>query len=241
MRPRVLVVDDKDTIVSLLRTVLQGTCDVTSSPDGRQALSLALAGDFDVVVTDARMPGLDGSSLLQELRSAKPDVEVVLMPAFPSLEKTVEAMRAGETREELGRFERLSYAEAMGMRIIARRKPKDGLRCACHAPPSRAYTPNARSIRARKEHMIHDTRAVSRPLAFLAAVSFALAACGGSQSPAESPEVSPPPGDGTSGAPSDGKHTMPDGTEMEGEHPGEHTMPDGTKMKGHEHGSGESK
>ena len=85
--------------------------------------------------------------------------------------------------------------------------------------------------------MIHDTRAVSRPRAFLAAVSFALAACGGSQSPAESPEISPPPGDGTSGAPGDGNHTMPDGTEMEGEH----TMPDGTKMKGHEHGSGESK
>jgi DNA-binding NtrC family response regulator len=113
MRPRVLVVDDKDTIVSLLRTVLQGTCDVTSSPDGRQALSLALAGDFDVVVTDARMPGLDGSPLLQELRSAKPDVDVVLMAVFPSLEKTVEALRAGGTQKALRGFERLSYAEAM--------------------------------------------------------------------------------------------------------------------------------
>ena len=95
MRPRVLVADDKDTIVSLLRTVLQSTCDVTSSHDGQHALALALAGDFDVVVTDIRMPGLDGFALLQELRQAKPDVEVVLMTAFGSVPKAVEAMRAG--------------------------------------------------------------------------------------------------------------------------------------------------
>jgi two-component system response regulator HydG len=95
MRPRVLVADDKDTIVSLLRTVLQPTCDVTGSQDGQHALALALAGDFDVVVTDIRMPGLDGFALLQELRQAKPDVEVVLMTAFGSVQKAVEAMRAG--------------------------------------------------------------------------------------------------------------------------------------------------
>jgi DNA-binding NtrC family response regulator len=95
MRPRVLVADDKENIVALVRAVLQGTCEVTSSQDGQHALALALAGDFDVVVTDIRMPGLDGFALLQELRQAKPDVEVVLMTAFGSVPKAVEAMRAG--------------------------------------------------------------------------------------------------------------------------------------------------
>lgn len=95
MRPRVLVADDKDTIVSLLRTVLQDTFDVASSHDGEHALALALAGDFDVVVSDIRMPGLDGFALLRELRRAKPDVEVVLMTAFGSVQKAVEAMREG--------------------------------------------------------------------------------------------------------------------------------------------------
>jgi hypothetical protein len=123
------------------------------------------------------------------------------------------------------------------MRIITWRERNTGSGWRVTRPPL-APIPRTRDPFAReKEHMIHDTRAVSRPLTFLAAVSFALAACGGSQGPAESPEVSPPPGDGTSGAPGDGTHTMPDGTEMEGEH----TMPDGTKMKGHEHGSDESK
>jgi two-component system response regulator HydG len=95
MRPRVLVADDKETIVGLLRTVLQASCDVTASHDGTHALALALAGDFDVVVADIRMPGLDGFALLKELRQAKPDVEVVLMTAFGSVQKAVEAMRDG--------------------------------------------------------------------------------------------------------------------------------------------------
>jgi DNA-binding NtrC family response regulator len=95
MRPRVLVVDDKESIVGLLSNVLGVAHDVTASQDGRHALALALAGDFDVVVSDIRMPGLDGMVLLQELKQAKPDVEVVLMTAFGTVEKAVEAMRAG--------------------------------------------------------------------------------------------------------------------------------------------------
>jgi two-component system response regulator HydG len=95
MRPRVLVADDKENIVSLLRTVLGESCDVTSATDGQRALALAMAGDFDVVVADIRMPGLDGFALLEELKRAKPDVEVVLMTAFGSVDKAVEAMRAG--------------------------------------------------------------------------------------------------------------------------------------------------
>jgi DNA-binding NtrC family response regulator len=95
MRSRVLVVDDKENIVSLLSTVLGSTHDVTTSKDGEHALALALAGDFDVIVSDIRMPGLDGMSLLHEIRRSKPDVEIVLMTAFGSVEKAVEAMRAG--------------------------------------------------------------------------------------------------------------------------------------------------
>jgi len=95
MRPKVLVADDKESILSLLRSVLGPACDITSSQNGQHALALALAGDFDVVVSDIRMPELDGFALLNELRKVKPDVEVVLMTAFGSVEKAVEAMRAG--------------------------------------------------------------------------------------------------------------------------------------------------
>jgi DNA-binding NtrC family response regulator len=95
MRPRVLVADDKENILGLLRSILEDRFDVTTAQDGSRALALALNGDFDVVVSDIRMPGLDGFSLLHELRRAHPDVEVVLMTAYGTVEKAVEAMRAG--------------------------------------------------------------------------------------------------------------------------------------------------
>ncbi len=136
MRPRVLVADDKENIVTLLRTVLGDTCDVTAAEDGQRALALALAGDFDVVVADIRMPGLDGFELLLELKRIKPEVGVVLMTAYGSVEKAVEAMRAGayhyltkpfETEQALLTVERA--AERKKRRAQAR-----NLRAALEAP-----------------------------------------------------------------------------------------------------------
>jgi two-component system response regulator HydG len=95
MRPRVLAVDDKENILGLLRSILEDRFDVTTAQDGSRALALALNGEFDVVVSDIRMPGLDGFTLLHELKREKPDVEVVLMTAYGSVEKAVEAMRSG--------------------------------------------------------------------------------------------------------------------------------------------------
>jgi DNA-binding NtrC family response regulator len=95
MRPRVLVADDKENILGLLKDILGDRFDVTTAQDGSRALALALNGDFDVVVSDIRMPGLDGLALLHELKRAHPNVEVVLMTAYGSVEKAVEAMRAG--------------------------------------------------------------------------------------------------------------------------------------------------
>lgn len=95
MRTRVLVVDDKENVVSMLKSVLGGSCDVTTAADGQRALALALNGDFDVVLSDIRMPGADGFTLLNELKRARPDVEIVLMTAFGTVEKAVEAIKAG--------------------------------------------------------------------------------------------------------------------------------------------------
>jgi len=95
MRARVLVVDDKENVLSLLNSVLGESYDVTTAADGQRGLALALAGEFDVVLADIRMPGSDGFAILTELKRAQPDVEVVLMTAFGSVEKAVEAIKAG--------------------------------------------------------------------------------------------------------------------------------------------------
>jgi len=94
-KPRVMVVDDKDNILNLLREILGDSYDVTTAPDAEHALSSASTSAPDVVITDMRMPGMDGLALMQAFKRHDPDVEVVLMTAYGTVQKAVEAMKAG--------------------------------------------------------------------------------------------------------------------------------------------------
>ena len=94
-RGRVLVADDKESMLSMLRNVLGERFDVTAVSDGRKAIALALAGEFDVVLTDIRMPDADGFEVLEAVKHARPEVEVVLMTAYGSVQNAVEAIKAG--------------------------------------------------------------------------------------------------------------------------------------------------
>jgi DNA-binding NtrC family response regulator len=95
-KARVLVADDKENFVKLIRLILpEDRFDVTSASDGARALALLGADDFDVVVSDIRMPGADGMAVLHEARARDPDVEVVLMTAYASVPAAVDAMRQG--------------------------------------------------------------------------------------------------------------------------------------------------
>ncbi len=94
-RPRVLVVDDKDTMVMLLSRILSPEFDVTTAADGTRALGLIASQPFDVVVSDIRMPGADGMAVLRETRRIQPDTEVILMTAFGTVQAAVEAMKQG--------------------------------------------------------------------------------------------------------------------------------------------------
>ena len=94
-KPRVLVVDDKDTILALFRKLLGDSADVHTASDGAQALGYLAASTFDVVVSDIKMPALDGMQLLNEVKREQPDVEVVLMTGYSTVESAVVAMKAG--------------------------------------------------------------------------------------------------------------------------------------------------
>jgi DNA-binding NtrC family response regulator len=95
-RGRVLVVDDKPTILKLLAKVLgDAGLDVVTADDGTRALALVASDEFDVVLSDIKMPGPDGHAVLREVKRSHPDVEVVLMTGHASVEKAVEAMKEG--------------------------------------------------------------------------------------------------------------------------------------------------
>jgi two-component system response regulator GlrR len=73
---RLLVADDKETILKLFQDAFAHGFDITTAADGQKALAMALNGNFDVVVSDIRMPGVDGLTLLREIKHARPEVEV---------------------------------------------------------------------------------------------------------------------------------------------------------------------
>ncbi|MFT3917699.1 MAG: sigma-54 dependent transcriptional regulator [Anaeromyxobacteraceae bacterium] len=95
VRPRVLVVDDKENLRNLLVRVLGETCEVTAAEDGARALALLASAEFDVVLTDLRMPGADGFDVLRAAAARPAAPEVVMMTAYATVGDAVRAMKLG--------------------------------------------------------------------------------------------------------------------------------------------------
>ena len=93
---RILVVDDEESLrrVTQLRLEAAGYY-VSTVADGFQALDLLAKEPFDLVLTDLKMPGMTGIELLKRLRDEYPDVIVILITAFGTVESAVEAVKAG--------------------------------------------------------------------------------------------------------------------------------------------------
>jgi two-component system, NtrC family, response regulator AtoC len=93
---RVLVVDDEEALRHVLTVMLTDAgYDVRAVGRADAALGELEASEPDVVLTDVRMPGMSGLELLAEIRRRAPDVTVIVMSAYGSLETAVEAMKAG--------------------------------------------------------------------------------------------------------------------------------------------------
>lgn len=95
-RPAVLVVDDEQEMCDLLVDFLgRGGYEAEGARGGIEGLEKVRAGDFDVVVTDLRMRDGDGMDLLQGVRTERPDIPVIIVTAFGSIDRAIEAMKAG--------------------------------------------------------------------------------------------------------------------------------------------------
>ncbi|MHC4472009.1 MAG: sigma-54-dependent transcriptional regulator, partial [Planctomycetota bacterium] len=93
---RVLVVDDEPKIRQLLQRLLEREgYRVSTAGDGAAALEEILRERPALVITDLKMPGMDGVELLKRARSIDPDLPVVLITAYASMETAVEALREG--------------------------------------------------------------------------------------------------------------------------------------------------
>jgi two-component system, NtrC family, response regulator AtoC len=93
---RILVVDDEEGIRSFLAEALEmDGHTVTEASGGAEALKELERRTFDLLVTDLRMPGVDGMTLVRKVRAEQPETEVIVLTAHGSVETAVEALKLG--------------------------------------------------------------------------------------------------------------------------------------------------
>jgi two-component system response regulator HydG len=92
---RILVADDKENIPKLFRRLLPEEYEVVAADDGARALALIASDELDVIVTDLKMPGADGLTVLREAKRIQPDAEVILMTAYGTVQTALTAIKEG--------------------------------------------------------------------------------------------------------------------------------------------------
>ncbi|MCK4655405.1 MAG: sigma-54-dependent Fis family transcriptional regulator, partial [candidate division Zixibacteria bacterium] len=92
----VLVIDDKKSMREMLTQTLGAEgFDVDSVSSGVKGVDIAREKRFDVVITDLKMPDMDGIQVLSKLKDNDPDAAVIMMTAYATIENAVEAMKLG--------------------------------------------------------------------------------------------------------------------------------------------------
>ena len=91
-----LVVDDEASIRDLLaKTLALAEYDVDLAPDGRTALERLRITAYDLLITDLRMPGVDGLTVIREARRLRTDIPVIIVTGYSSEASAIEAVNLG--------------------------------------------------------------------------------------------------------------------------------------------------
>ena len=109
-KTKILIIDDENIILkSCLRILGNEKYEIDTAYSGDEGLKLTHDKDYDIVITDIKMPGLSGMEVLSSLRKNKPEVTVIIFTGFATVENTREALKMGAfdyipkpfTKEEL--------------------------------------------------------------------------------------------------------------------------------------------
>ncbi len=97
-RRKALVIDDDQIVLDSVRRILtEEKFDVDTTLSSRKGIGLALDNDYDIVLTDVRMPDIDGLTVVLNLKQAKPNIPVLVITGYASVHSAVEAMKRGAT------------------------------------------------------------------------------------------------------------------------------------------------
>ena len=95
-RPRILVADDEASIRDLLaKTLALAEYEVDLVPDGRSAIERLRIMPYDLLITDLKMPGVDGLAVIREARRLRADIPVIIITGFSTEASAIEAVNLG--------------------------------------------------------------------------------------------------------------------------------------------------
>ncbi len=124
-RARILAVDDQRYFRELTEALLREEgFDVRTACSGEDALHLLEREDFDVVLTDLVMPGIDGTELVRKVKERLPDQDVIVVTGVVDVRTAVGAMKMGATDYILKPFDRTDLTEAID-RVLNRQRLRD--------------------------------------------------------------------------------------------------------------------
>jgi len=94
-KPSIIIIDDKASMLKMLANVLKDGYDVRTAASGAEALPQFRSRPSDLVLTDIRMPDMDGMQVLHAVKEQFPETEVILMTAYATISQAVEAVKGG--------------------------------------------------------------------------------------------------------------------------------------------------
>jgi len=94
--PKILIIDDEKSIRNTLKEILSYEgFEVTEAPDGSEGIKIAEKEKFDIILSDIKMPKMDGIEVLEKLQEITPETPVVMISGHGNIETAVEAIRKG--------------------------------------------------------------------------------------------------------------------------------------------------
>ena len=124
-KARILAVDDQRYFRELIEGLLEGGgYSVRTCATGEEALHILQHEDFDIVVTDLVMPGIDGAELVRRVKERLPEQDIVMVTGVVDVKTAVEAMKLGATDYILKPFDRGTLTDSLD-KILATRRLKD--------------------------------------------------------------------------------------------------------------------
>ena len=97
MVERILVIDDEPDMLMLLRMIIEENTawEVETTNNPSEGLKMVMQNDYSLVIADLKMPGMDGMEVFEELKEMAPDIPVIIITAYGSLEIAEDARKKG--------------------------------------------------------------------------------------------------------------------------------------------------